>query len=118
MNTNEESILNHSCPFVTFVAAFFLLFISFSSFSSFAATPEQIDQSIGKAKEFLYAQQKNGNWEVVAARKDTEHGRIFGSEYGGMTAIATYALLSSGEKASDPRLAKSIEWLAKADMVG
>jgi hypothetical protein len=85
---------------------------------AFAATPEQIDQSITKAKAFLYAQQKNGSWEVVGARKDTEHGRIFGSEYGGMTAIATYALLASGEKASDSRLAKSIDWLAKADMVG
>src|SRR5207247_2190967 len=85
---------------------------------AFAATPEQIDQSITKAKGFLYSQQKNGNWEVVGARKNSEHGRIFGSEYGGMTAIATYALLASGEKPSDPRLAKSIEWLTKADMVG
>src|SRR2546423_11041353 len=85
---------------------------------AFAATPDQIDQSITKAKAFLYAQEKDGNWEIVGARKNTEHGRIFGSEYGGMTAIATYALLASSEKASDSRLAKSVDWLAKADMVG
>ena len=62
----------------------------------FAATPDQIDQSIAKAKQFLYAQQKDGNWEIVAARKNSEHGRVFGSEFGGMTAITTYALLASG----------------------
>jgi len=88
------------------------------------ATPAQVDQALEKAKKFLYDKQlPSGHWETDDARKGTGHvakdwRQMQGDSYGGFTALATYALLASGENPQDPRIQKAVEFLEKADMVG
>ena len=84
-----------------------------------AATPEQVDEAIERAKKQLYDLQKNGTWEV-SALADTDKGEadVSGGQWGGLTSIATYALLASGESPQDKRLRTAIDWLKKADIKG
>lgn len=84
-----------------------------------AATPQQVDAAIRKAISFLYSQQKKGNWEVVP-RPDPggNHVSIKTGQWGGLTGIATCALLYAGENPQDPRMKQAIEWLVNAPMVG
>jgi hypothetical protein len=79
----------------------------FAALPTSAATPAEVDQALQKAKDFLYGQQKNGTWEQVAQRQssaerpDNDTG---GDQWGGLTAVCTYALLASGESPQDPKL--------------
>jgi hypothetical protein len=92
-----------------------------SSFAStaHAATPSEVEASIDKGKKFLYSLQRpEGRWEPDAQRKGNnhhDHPKMQGSAWGGFTAVATYALLASGENPQDPRMAKAIEFLKTAD---
>jgi len=85
-----------------------------------AATPEQIDAALAKAKAWLYkAQKPDGTWEQSDAPQANQVANSqTGGQWGGRTAIATYALLAAGESPQDPRLAKAIEFLKKADIRG
>jgi hypothetical protein len=67
-----------------------------------AFTTQEVDQAIQKGKDFLYGEQKKGNWESgnTDARQITAY-----------TAMAVYALLAAGEKPDDPRLAPAIKYL-------
>jgi hypothetical protein len=100
-----------------------LLSLALAPFS-LAATPEQVDRAIEKARKFLYSQQKeSGHWETDDARKGTGHvakdwKAMQGDSYGGFTALATYALLASGENPEDPHIQKAVDFLEKADVVG
>jgi len=69
-----------------------------------AATAEQIDAATTKAKAYLYAKLEDGNLEIPEPAMPARH-----YETGGH-AIVLYSLLASGESASDPRIAKAIEW--------
>ncbi|MDB5296520.1 MAG: hypothetical protein JWO31_2503, partial [Phycisphaerales bacterium] len=83
--------------------------------------PVRVDTAVVKAINWLYAQQKPaGNWETDPARKGTEHAwqTMQGETFGGYTALCTFALLEAGEKPTDPRLAKAIEFLRKCDLFG
>jgi hypothetical protein len=82
------------------------------SLPAHAATTEQVDAAIKKGVEFLYSKQNNGHWEKTNAPdpKDTQ--------FTGLTALATYALLAAGESPQNPKLAQSIEWLKKNDTKG
>jgi hypothetical protein len=84
-----------------------------------AATPQQVDTALNKAKALLYSKMKDANWETVQKR-NTAGGRAetTAGQWGGPTAISVYALLAAGEDPNDPRLAPSIEWLKTADIVG
>ena len=75
-----------------------------------AATPQQIDAAIAKAKEYLYSEQKNGNWEGPARPDDTQ--------VGGMTALATYALLAAGESAQGPHILDAVKYLERTNTEG
>jgi hypothetical protein len=75
-----------------------------------AIDPERIDRSLARAKEFLYKQQTEDNWE-----RPLQH---HGDQKTGHTALAVYALLSAGESATDPRIAKAVEYLKKTDTNG
>ena len=78
-------------------------------------TPEEVEQAITKAKEFLYGeQQKDGTWEVVPKGKQKHGGAA--DLYGAHTACAVYALLAAGESPQDPRLQKAIEFLMKTEI--
>src|SRR5262245_23990961 len=83
------------------------------------ATPTQVEQSITKARSYLYSKQKNGNWEKSPARDPaTKPWEADGAQWGWTTALATYALLSSGEAHTDPRIKQATDFLAKADLIG
>jgi hypothetical protein len=80
------------------------------SLTSRAATPEQINQAITKAKAYLYRTQKGDNWETPL--------QYHGDQATGQTAVAVYALLANGENHQDPRIAKAIEYLKKTPTTG
>lgn len=85
------------------------------------ATPEQVEKAIKKAIAYLYARQKNGNWEQANQpdrNRKQAHQSPEGWQWGGSTAIATCALLYAGESPQDPRLKPAIHWLANAEMYG
>ena len=86
-----------------------------------AATPEQVDVAIKKGVAWLWLKQKaDGRWEQDFQRKGDGHdwGSHQGDTWGGYSALATYALLSAGEKHQDPRMVQAINFLKRADIVG
>jgi hypothetical protein len=68
----------------------------------------RIDASIQRAVNYLYSVQKDGLWEIAPA-KGPYAANI--GHYGGLTAIATYALLAAGESPHDPKLVKAVDFL-------
>ncbi|MGB7158179.1 MAG: DUF4159 domain-containing protein, partial [Tepidisphaeraceae bacterium] len=84
-----------------------------------AATPQEVDAAVQRAVKWLYAKQKEGTWETAPARDASLKGQeVKGGQWGGETALATYALLAAGESPQDERLAKAIDFLKKADLIG
>ncbi len=85
-----------------------------------AATPEQIDDAISRAKTFIYAKQNpDGLWEIAPADDAKQNNKVSeGGQWGGRTAIAVYALLAAGESPQNPKLAKAIDFLTKSDIGG
>lgn len=80
-----------------------LLALCLVSCPAAAATPNAIEASLDKAKQFIYhAQHPDGLWESPGLPHNEE---------GGLTAVATYALLASGESSQDPKLIKAIAYL-------
>ncbi|HEY7119335.1 MAG TPA: DUF4159 domain-containing protein, partial [Tepidisphaeraceae bacterium] len=88
----------------------------------FAATPQEVDKSIRRGVEWLYSQQNERmNWESTPgpgrdARKQQADPKS--GQWGGYSAIATYALLDAGESWRDKRVREALEWLNKAPMIG
>jgi hypothetical protein len=84
-----------------------------------AVDPHQIDDSLLKAREYLYRYQKNGTWEKTPEpdptkdRTDPENG-----QFGGTTALCVYALLASGESPQSEKLKPAVEFLINAHMTG
>jgi len=69
------------------------------------ATPvsnHAVASALAKAKAFLYARQINGNWEDAAQGVYQNDNSYNGGQWGGITALATYALLAAGENPQDP----------------
>jgi hypothetical protein len=85
-----------------------------------AATPDEVETSIARAKEYLYSKQVNGNWEAVQTRdpKANDGGNANGTQWGGLTSIVTYALLAAGENPTEPRIVSAVEFLRKAEITG
>src|SRR5690348_15833383 len=78
-----------------------------------AASPADVDKSIARAKAFLYAQQqKDGTWEIEKQGDYAPGNR----HAGGLTAVATYALVAAGEDPQNPKIARAIAWLKTADI--
>src|SRR5690349_4127580 len=78
-----------------------------------AATADQVEQSLDRAKAFLYSkQQKDGTWELDP-RKDPGEApwAVTGGQWGGLTALTVFSLLNAGEKPQDTRLAPAIDFL-------
>lgn len=82
--------------------------------------PEAVREAIRKGVAYLYSRQSpEGHWETVPQRDDKEDRySIKGGQWGGQTALITYALLAAGESHQDPRIRKAVEWLAQADIQG
>ena len=90
-----------------------------ASWPACAATPEQVDAAVTKAVDWLHkAQNPDGNWELVP-KPDPKGGQadVKGKQWGGRTALATYALIAAGD---DPQkdLVKPIKFLKEADIEG
>lgn len=85
-----------------------------------AATPAQVDQAIRKAQNYLYSRlNAQGNWEEVPQPvPNGGQADVKGRQWGGLTSIATYALLASGEGAQNKKLARPIAFLEKANLEG
>lgn len=85
----------------------------------FGATSPEVEQSLSKAKSYLYAQHKNGNWESSETQDAKSQDKLVGSQWGGQTALAVYALLAAGDNPnSHPMLAAGIDFLKKAKVGG
>jgi hypothetical protein len=84
-----------------------------------AATAQQVQDAIEKATQYLYSQMNGDNWEVAPSKNPAASpNTVLGAQWGGITAICTYALLAAGEDPQDTRVAKAIEFLRTADLTG
>jgi hypothetical protein len=83
-----------------------------------AATPQQVDAAIKKGVAALWAMaEKNGGiWDT--GRDPNDKSRAERDEWGGTTAICTYALLSAGESRNDPRFEKPLHFLERSKITG
>src|SRR5579871_324005 len=86
-----------------------------------AATPEEIENAIKKGQEYLYSRQnKDGTWEM-ASHPELNSGRNPQINYkerlwGGLTSMAAYALLATGESPQSAKLKPTIDFLYKANL--
>ena len=86
-------------------------------------TPEQVSVAIDKAQKWLLAHRnKDGNWEEVQkpghSKDDKDSPVDFRThQWGGLTSIATYALVASGYDYRSPELAPAIDFLMHANIV-
>src|SRR5947207_629771 len=83
-----------------------------------AATPEQVDEAIKKAIAYIYSQQSGGNWELVSPRANEVAPSVEGLQWGGLSSLATCALLYAKESPQDPRLKEALTWLKNSEIVG
>ena len=72
----------------------------------------QIDSAVAKAKDFLWSKWSNGHWPELGKEGATS-GSGYVPNYGGVTALCAYALLSAGESADEARMKETLAWLAK-----
>jgi hypothetical protein len=88
-----------------------------------AATPQQVQQAIDKAENFLLTHRnKDGNWEQIDKPKAGKEAELRtsteGRQWGGLTALATYALLAGGKDWRSPELTPAIDFLLHANIQG
>lgn len=90
-----------------------------------AATPEEVDKAIDKAIKYIYSKQSPaGDWEVVKQRqfdpaKPHENQQMITHwQWGGMTSVATCALMYAREGTQEPRVKKAVEWMIKNETYG
>lgn len=81
-----------------------------------------MDAAIKKGQAFLYSKvSKEGTWEEVSApepntAKENKQTDLKGRQWGGLTSIATYALVASGENPQEAKLKPAITFLTKANI--
>jgi hypothetical protein len=98
-----------------------MIFIALCAMKANAATPDEISAAIVKGQTFLLSQQKpTGQWENDLKRVGNGENwqKMQGDTFGGFTALATYALLASGEEPASPAMTKAIDFLRHADIIG
>src|SRR5207302_1425895 len=86
--------------------------------SSPAATPEQVETALQKAKAYLYTQQNpQGTWDKRSDPPDAAMRKakgfnysIDGGQWGGMTALVTYALVAAGDSAQSDKLIPAVNF--------
>lgn len=84
-----------------------------------AGDSRDIEQALSRAKRFLYAQFKDGNWEKSPGQNLESQDKLTGSQWGGLTALATYALLAAGDNPNaEPRLSDAVTFLKRAKLTG
>src|SRR3954469_25381 len=86
---------------------------------SFAATTADVEQSLGRAKRFLYSQHHTGSWERSGQQDPKSADKLVGSQWGGQTALVVYALLAGGDNPNrEPKLAEAVDFLKRAKSTG
>ena len=88
-----------------------------------AATPDEIDAAIRKAKDFLYVNQHHGNWEHSADaptwRDVRDHPEApTGGQWGELTSLATWSLLATGESPQNDQLLPALQFLHGTALYG
>jgi hypothetical protein len=83
-----------------------------------AGTNDPVELAIRRAVDYLYKTQKGDNWEVSPRRNGDGVADVSGLQWGGLTSMATYALLAAGESPQHPQVAKAIAYLDKAEVIG
>ncbi len=84
---------------------------------------EAVEKSVKKAKAYLWSKWSDGHWPehgkpgLKVFPKDAK-ARRYKINYGGITALCTYALLAAGEKPQEERMARTLKWLAECDTHG
>jgi hypothetical protein len=87
----------------------------------------EIEQALKRAKAYLYSIQANGHWDLPQrappARPNARGEFILteiqnSSQWGGISALATYALLAAGDSPQDAKVAAAIDFLKKAEING
>jgi len=94
-----------------------LLLVLCAGMSAHAATPEEIETAVVKAKQWLYSKQNNGNWESVTA-PNTDNKSPDGGNFGGTTALVTFSLLCAGDNAQEGPLKNAADFLLTAQSRG
>lgn len=99
-----------------------LLLLAGTAAPAAALTDEEVERRINELKLYLYERQSKdtGGWYYgnyhSGPEQDNEPEK--NKNLGGPTALATLALLVSGESSQDPRLVKAINYLRGLDMYG
>lgn len=84
-----------------------------------AATPEEVDAAIRRGVDFLYSREGDNAWEgSPSASPSADAWSTGGGQWGGVSSLATYALLAAGENAQNPKLMKALNFLRNADIKG
>jgi hypothetical protein len=83
---------------------------------------QAVQDCTNKAIKYLYSLEKDGTWDPPARHPnvhgDTNPWTQEFTNWGGSTAVITYALLTAGEDPNDPRIKSAIEFLKTADLKG
>src|SRR5881227_2535906 len=84
-----------------------------------AATPAEVEDALGRAKSFVYSKFADGTWEKAPEQNLKSRDNTTGSQWGGQTALAAYALLAAGDNPNaNPKLADAIAFLKQAKLTG
>ena len=84
-----------------------------------AATSARVEESLGRGKKFVYSRFADGSWEKSPRQQLDTKDRVVGSQWGGQTALAVYALLAAGDSPNaEPKLAQAIAFLKQAKITG
>jgi hypothetical protein len=65
-----------------------------------------VNEAIDRGVKYLYDVQQGSNWELVQAPTSDDKASVRGKQWGGLTAMATYALLAAGQNPQDERVAR------------
>ena len=81
---------------------------------------EAVERAIEAGKRYLWSlyQESGDPWPDHRGDRDQNGNFVPYVNYGGRMALAMYALLAGGEKYTDPRMKRGLEWLGKIDCKG
>lgn len=82
------------------------------------ATPEQVEKAIEKAQQYILKEKAGrATWEKVAhPMAGAGQTDLKERQWGGLTAICTYALLGSGMNPQDKQIKPAVDFLLSADI--
>ena len=101
------------------VTHLFVLILVTGSSTVFGADSAQVEQALVKARQYVHSQHKDGSWEKEPKQDLKSQDKLVGSQWGGQTALAVYALLAGGENPNaQPKLADGIDFLKQAKLGG